>query len=191
MLYRLGLIILAFVMHTQFAIADLPDTPAKQETKTYTQEFCRYSITLPAEWKMVGDESEIIPIEAVSGHYRYIPGVEREIASAQWVLPGKDPLQLEIYMIKRPSGKGISTCLKEFTRDAYSSIYIDDKGTFTISDRPVQWWFGKDCEDTYAYMLYFGNDQELYSVMFHGKNMTPETKEKCEAIMKTFTFVKA
>ncbi|MCE5293229.1 MAG: hypothetical protein LLF94_01270 [Chlamydiales bacterium] len=184
----LALMIWAFAINSAL-MADAAIV-AKQETKTYTQEFCRYSITLPAEWKMVGDESEIIPIEAVSGHYRYIPGVEREIASAEWVLPGEDNLHLEIYMVKRPSGKGISTCLKDFIRNVNSSIRVQDKGTFMISDRPVKWWFGIDDEKTCAYMLYFGNDQELYSVAFHGKNMTTETKEKCEAIMKTFTFVK-
>ena len=183
----LALLILAFASKSAL-IADVA-TPAKQEVKTYTQEFCRYNITLPAEWKMVGDEREIVPIPSVSGRWRYTPGVERDIACAEWFLPGNDNLHLHIYMLKRPADKGIFTCVKELSRNVYSCIHVEDKGTFSISDRPVQWWFGKDDEQTNAYMLYFGKDKEIYCVTFHGKNMTAETKNMCEAIIKTFTFI--
>lgn len=182
-----NILILAVALHVQLA-AD--DVAPKNGEKTFVQEYCNYSITLPEGWKLVGDESDIQYIKPVSGLYRYIPGPTRDIASADWVFFGNQKARLQIYMIKRPPEKGIGACIQNWAFTIRDLIYVEDKGINTVQNKKAQWWIGKDCEGVNAYIILFGNHTEIYSVMFSADHISPEMRSSFDDILKTITFLK-
>lgn len=165
------------------------ESSTKQPLKTYKQEFCGYSISLPEEWKLIGDENEIYPIQKVAGMFRYTPGTQRDVATAQWAHVSDQLIELQICMLRRPAEMSISTCIRDLSYVIPDLIYIREKGTSSIQNQQVRWWIGEDVEHTHGYILAFGKADSIYVVCFSSKNASDDFKANCDELLKTFTFL--